>query len=193
MYSENAILTIANRIGWGKPQTDGFAIVLDEAIQNGTSKRNFQSFHQLVTVENVLAAIPNPAILDLDFNAKLDEIRDNAARSVLTLIIDLNPNSILTKDYSSIIISNPALFDEAVGHKVAISVLELFISTERENFSARSAQLAISSLKLEIEGWKNESGITVANGLGQKLDKAVTLGTERLFQTTKTVTFKQIW
>lgn len=193
MYSENAILTIANRIGWGKPQTDGFAIVLDEAIQNGTSKRNFQSFHQLVTVENVLAAIPNPAILDLDFNAKLDEIRDNAARSVLTLIIDLNPNSILTKDYSSIIISNPALFDEAVGHKVAISVLELFISTERENFSARSAQLAISSLKLEIEGWKNESGITVANGLGQKLDKAVTLATERLFQTTKTVTFKQIW
>lgn len=193
MYSENAISTIANRIGWGKLQKDGFAIVLDEAIQNGTSKRNFQSFHQLVTVENVLAAIPNPAILDLDFNAKLDEIRDNAARSVLTLIIDLNPNSILTKDYSSIIISNPALFDEAVGHKVAISVLELFISTERENFSARSAQLAISSLKLEIEGWKNESGITVANGLGQKLDKAVTLATERLFQTTKTVTFKQIW
>jgi hypothetical protein len=32
--------------------------------------------------------------------------------------------------------------------------------------------MAISSLKLEIEGWKNESGITVANGLGQKLNKA---------------------
>lgn len=193
MYSENAISTIAGRIGWGKPQTDGFTIELSEAIQNGTSKRNFQSFHQLVTVENVLAAIPNPDIHNADFNAKLDEIRDNAARSVLTLIIDLNPNSILTKDYSSIIISNPALFDEAVGHKVAISVLELFISTERENFSARSAQLAISSLKVEIEGWKNESGITVANGLGQKLDKAVTLATERLFQTKKTVSFKQIW
>ena len=193
MYSEIAISTIANRIGWGKPQTDGFAINLAEAIQNGTSKRNFQSFHQLVTVENILAAIPNPLIDDDDFNAKLEEIRDNAARSVLTLIIDLNPNSILSKDYSNTIISNPALFDEALGYKVAISVLELFISTERENFSTRSAQLAISSLKLELEGWKNEAGITVANGLGQKLDKAVTMATERLFPKNKTVTFKQIW
>ena len=130
---------------------------------------------------------------DDDFNAKLEEIRDNAARSVLTLIIDLNPNSILSKDYSNTIISNPALFDEALGYKVAISVLELFISTERENFSTRSAQLAISSLKLELEGWKNEAGITVANGLGQKLDKAVTMATERLFPKNKTVTFKQIW
>lgn len=193
MYSEIAISTIANRIGWGKPQTDGFAINLAEAIQNGTSKRNFQSFHQLVTVENILAAIPNPLIDDDDFNAKLEEIRDNAARSVLTLIIDLNPNSILSKDYSNTIISNPALFDEALGYKVAISVLELFISTERENFSTRSAQLAISSLKLELEGWKNEAGITVANGLGQKLDKAVTMATERLFPKNKTITFKQIW
>ena len=193
MYSEIAISTIANRIGWGKPQTDGFVIDLDEAIQNGTTKRNFQSFHQLVTVENILAAIPNPSIDDDDFNAKLEEIRNNAAISVLTLIIDLNPNSILSKDYSNTIISNPALFDEALGYKVAISVLELFISTERENFSTRSAQMAISSLKLELEGWKNEAGITVANGLGQKLDKAVTMATERLFPKNKTVTFKQIW
>ena len=82
---------------------------------------------------------------------------------------------------------------QTTGYKVAISVLELFISTERENFSTRSAQLAISSLKLELEGWKNEAGITVANGLGQKLDKAVTMATERLFPKNKTITFKQIW
>jgi len=193
MYSENAIATIANRIGWGKPQTDGFTIELYEAIQNGTGKRNFQSFHQLVTVENVLAAVPDPAIEDADFNAKLEEIRDNAARAILTSIIDLNPNSVLSKDYSNIIISNPTLFDDALGCAVAISVLELFISTERENFSTRSAQLSISALKVEIEGWKNDAGITVANGLGQKLDKAVTMATDKLFQTKKTVTFKQIW
>jgi hypothetical protein len=46
------------------------------------------------------------------------------------------------------------LFEDAVGYKVAISVLELFISTERLNTTERSAQMAISSLKLEIEGWK---------------------------------------
>lgn len=193
MYSEDAISTIASRIGWGKPQTDSFSIDLDDAIQDGTSKRKFQSFHQLVTVENVLAAVPDPAIDDTDFNAKLEEIRDNATRAILTLIIDLNPNSNLSKDYSSIIISNPALFDDAVGYKVAISVLELLISTERLNTTERSAQMAISALKLEIEGWKNDAGITVANGLGHKLDKAVTMASERLFQVKKTVTFKQIW
>jgi hypothetical protein len=34
-------------------------------------------------------------LLFKEFNAKLSEIRDHAARAVLTLIIDLNPNSIL--------------------------------------------------------------------------------------------------
>ena len=193
MYSEQSIQIISNRIGWGKPQTDGFTINLEEAIQNGTSKRNFQSFHQLVTVENVLAAVPDPDISPEDFNAKLAEIRDNAVRAVLTLIIDLNPNSILETDYSDSIIANPILFDDAVGYKVAMSVLELFISTERENFSTRSAQLTISSLKLEIEGLKNESGITVANGLGQKLNKAVTMVSNRLFPINSTVQNGKPW
>jgi hypothetical protein len=40
-----------------------------------------------------------------------------------------------------------------VGYKVAISI-RAFISTERLNTTERSAQMAISSLKLEIEGWK---------------------------------------
>lgn len=193
MYNEQSIETISNRIGWGKPQVDSFALVLDEAIENGTSKRTFQSFHQLVTVENVLAAVPDSAISETDFNAKLSEIRDNAVRSVLTLIIDLNPNSILDSDYSDIVITNPVLFEDAVGYKVAISVLELFISTERLNTTERAAQMAISSLKLEIEGWKNESGITVANGLGQKLNKAVAMASNKLFPINATVQNGKSW
>jgi hypothetical protein len=193
MYSEQSIKAVSNRIGWGKPQVDGFAIILDEAIENGTSKRNFQSFHQLVTVENVLAAVPDAAISDADFNTKLSEIRENAAIAVLNLIINLNPNSILDSDYSEIIIANPALFEDALGYKVAISVLELFISTERLNTTERSAQMAISSLKLEIEGWKNESGITVANGLGQKLNKAITMASHKLFPITATVQSGKSW
>ena len=85
------------------------------------------------------------------------------------------------------------MFDDAVGYKVAISVLEMFISTERKNFSERSAQMAISSLKLEIEGWKNESGITVANGLGQKLDKAVRKASIKLFPVNPIVQNGKSW
>jgi hypothetical protein len=111
----------------------------------------------------------------------------------LTLIIDLNPNSILDSDYSDIVITNPVLFEDAVGYKVAISVLELFISTERLNTTERAAQMAISSLKLEIEGWKNESGITVANGLGQKLNKAVAMASNKLFPINVTVQNGKSW
>jgi hypothetical protein len=84
------------------------------------------------------------------FNAKLSEIRETC-QSSLTLIIDLNPNSILIQIYSN----NHANFylKMLVGYKVAISI-RAFISTERLNTTERSAQMAISSLKLEIEGWK---------------------------------------
>jgi hypothetical protein len=33
MYNVTKHKTISNRIGWGKPQVDGFAITLDEAIE----------------------------------------------------------------------------------------------------------------------------------------------------------------
>lgn len=193
MYSELSIETISKRIGWGKPQVDGFTILIDEAIENGTSKRNFQSFHQLVTLENVFAAVPDPNISDEDFNAKLEQIRDNATRAILTMIIDLNPISVFETDYSDIIIANPVLFDDALGYSVAITVLELLISTERLNTTDRSAQMAISSLKLEIEGWKNESGITVANGLGQKLNKSVIMASKKLFPINPTVKNGNAW
>jgi hypothetical protein len=52
--------------------------------------------------------------------------------------------------------------------------------------------MAISSLKLEIEGWKNESGIT-ANGLGQKLNKAITMASHKLFPINATVQNGKSW
>ena len=192
MYSEQSIETISKRIGWGKPQVGGF-FELEEAVENGTSKRNFQSFHQLVTVENVFAAVLDLNISAEDFNLKLTEIRDNVTRSVLTTVIDLNLGSDSAADYSETIISNAVLFDDAVGYGVAISILELFISTDRINFRERSAHMAISSLKLEIEGWKNEAGITVANGLGQKLDKAVRKASIKLFPVNPIVQNGKSW
>ena len=57
MYSEEIIQSLTERIGFGSPQEDSFVLAISEAIQNGASGRFFKSFHSLVTLENIIAAI----------------------------------------------------------------------------------------------------------------------------------------
>jgi hypothetical protein len=52
--------------------------------------------------------------------------------------------------------------------------------------------MAISSLKLEIEGWKMNLEF-VANGLGQKLNKAITMVSHKLFPINATVQNGKSW
>jgi len=50
MYSEEIKATLAQRIGFGTSNEDGFTIEIDEANSVGTSGLFFSSFHALVTV-----------------------------------------------------------------------------------------------------------------------------------------------
>jgi hypothetical protein len=70
----------------------------------------------------------------VEFNAKL---KGMLPEQFWSLIIDLNPNSILDSDYSQIIIANPVLFED-VGYKVAISVLELFYINREVKYKSSS-------------------------------------------------------
>lgn len=181
MYLEPAITTLTQRISWGIPQEDSFVLVLNSTNLAGTSGRNFQSFHQLVTVENVLAAIGKMNATAEEFNAILSDIRKQAVLEIVPLIIDKNLDSIQSEDYTSMIIENAVLFDDAIGYKVAISVLELFVSTKRSNLTERNAKLAISNLKLELNGFRNDSGYVVAKGLIFYLNDAIKTATNKLF------------
>ena len=100
---------------------------------------------------------------------------------IVPLIIDKNLDSISSEDYTDIIIENAVLFDDAIGYKVAISVLELFVSTKRSNLPERNAKLAISNLKLELNGFRNETGYIVAKGLIFFLNDAIKKATNKLF------------
>lgn len=181
MYLETAISTLIERISWANPQEDSFVIELDPDNLTGTSGRNFQSFHQLVTVENIYAAISNIDANAEEFNIILSNIRKQAVLKILPLVIDYNQLSVSSTDYTDLIIDNAILFDDAIGYQTAINVLELFVSTKRSNLSERNAKLAISNLKLEINGFKNETGYTVAKGLVFFLNEAIRIASDKLF------------
>lgn len=194
MYLERAIESLTERIRWAAPEETSFPLTLDASNGTGTSGRTFKAFHQLVTIENVYAAISNLNPTAEDFNAILSDIIKQAVLSIVPLIIDKSINSVYRTDYTDLIIDNSVLFDDAIGYQVAISVLELFMSTKRSNLPERNAKLAISNLKLEINGFRNDNGHVIARGLIYDLKDALKLARYKLFPTEVIINApKYIW
>lgn len=181
MYSELTISTIAERIKWNDSLDSAFAVELSEDNQKGTSSKHFQSFHNLVSIDNIYAAVPEIDMDAEDFNNYLTDIRLQATLQALNDILETNENYDPVKDYSEVLISNAALFDNAIGYKVAINVLELYLSTSRSNFTERNAKLSASNLKLELEGFVNENGVMVAKGIKYYYQNAIKKAVEKLF------------
>ena len=181
MYSPEIIQSLTERIGFGSPQEDGFTLTISEAIQNGDSGRTFKSFHSLVTLENIIAGIEKEQPTATQFEQILNEYRKGAVLEVLNVIMDQHPDYVANDSYDAIITENIALFDNAIGYKVAVMVIEMFMSTKRKNIVERNAKLAVSNLKLELEGYRNDSGVLVAQGLVHKYGNAIKLAQNKLF------------
>ena len=181
MYSEEIIQSLTERIGFGSPQEDSFVLEISEAIQIGASGRFFKSFHSLVTLENIIAAIEKQNINAEEFEALLNEYRKGASLEVLSLILDSHQDYVSNDSYDAIITQNVSLFDNAIGYKVVIMVIEMFMSTKRSNIVERNAKLAVSNLKLELEGYRNDSGVLVAKGLVHKFENAIKTAQKKIF------------
>ena len=181
MYSQEIITSLTERIGFGSPQEDGFTLTISEAIQNGDSGRTFKSFHSLVTLENIIAGIEKEQPTTTQFEQILNEYRKGAVLEVLNVIMDQHPDYVANDSYDAIITENIALFDNAIGYKVAVMVIEMFMTTKRKNIVERNAKLAVSNLKLELEGYRNDSGVLVARGLINKFGTAIKLAQNKLF------------
>ncbi len=181
MYSEEIIQSLTERIGFGLPVEDGFALNISDAIQNGTSGRFFKSFHSLVTVENIIAGIENNQLTEQEFEDILIGYRKAAVLEILNLIMDQHPDYIAKDSYDALITENIVLFDNAIGYKVGMMIIEMLMTTKRSNIVERNAKLSVSNLKLELEGYRNDSGILVAQGLVQKFLIAIKLAQNKLF------------
>ena len=193
MYSKEIIQSLTERIGFGSPQEDSFVLAISEAIQNGASGRFFKSFHSLVTLENIIAAIEKQNINSEEFEALLNEYRKGASLEVLSLVLDSHQDYVLNDSYDAIITQNVSLFDNAIGYKVAIMVIEMFMSTKRSNIVERNAKLSVSNLKLELEGYRNDSGVLVAKGLVHKFENAIKTAQKKIFPFKLTVEDGNAW
>ena len=193
MYSEEIIQSLTERIGFGSPQEDSFTLQISEAIQIGASGRIFKSFHSLVTLENIIAAIENLQPTAEEFEAILNEFKKGAVLEVLSLVLDSHQDYINDDSYDATITQNIILFDNAIGYKVAIMVIEMFMSTKRNNIVERNAKLSVSNLKLELEGYRNDSGILVAKGLVHKFENAIKTAQKKIFPFKLTVEDGNAW
>lgn len=193
MYSEEIIQSLTERIGFGSPQEDSFTLQISEAIQNGASGRIFKSFHSLVTLENIIAAIENLQPTAEEFEAILDEFKTGAVLEVLSLVLDSHEDYVSNDSYDASITQNISLFDNAIGYKVAIMVIEMFMSTKRSNIVERNAKLSVSNLKLELEGYRNDSGVLVAKGLVHKFENAIKTAQKKIFPFKLTVEDGNAW
>ena len=193
MYSELAISVISQRIKWNASLDSEFTIALSDGNATGTSGKHFQSFHNLVSIDNIYASVPEIDMDEEPFNELLTDIRLQATLQTLNDIMDKHERYIPETDYSDVIISNAGLFDTAVGNKVAITVLELFLSTTRINLHERNAKLSASNLKLDLEGFKNENGHVVAKGIKSSYYSAVKAASNKLFPFEIVVNSPKIW
>lgn len=181
MYSDISIETLETRIGWEKSLDTDFAIELNGEVLTADSGRKVNSFHQLVTVDNVYAAVSKIDMEAVEFNGFLSSVRKQSVQEVLTLIFDQHTSYDDAVDYSNLIISKPRLFDDAIGYSIAIKMLELFISSTRSNFSERNSKLSFQNLKLELEGVRNDGGFYVSKGIEYKFRTAITKAHKVIF------------
>ena len=181
MYNETSIATLIGRIGFEKPMDTAFAIEIDEEVLSADSGRKVNSFHQLATIENLYAAVQIVDLEAVDFNGFLSSLREQSVKEIMTAILDQNTLYDELVDYSATIISRATIFDDAIGYCIAIKALELFISSSRKNFLERNTKLSFQSLKIELEGVRNDGGFFVAKGINYKMERAIQKAQRILF------------
>lgn len=165
MYSEAIIDTLETRVGWSLPINSDFPFVIDAFNQQSYSGRLFQYFHMYVTVENVLATLPNRDETELEFNTFLTNLRRQAVYDALVLVIDQDPNYDPTVSHDTYINQHLRLFDDVIGYCVAKKLIQLLVMSIRSN---RIERVSSEVLAYELSGKKG----TVQDSLDNSVEAA---------------------
>ncbi len=148
MYSDAIIDTLETRVGWSLPINSTFPFTIDAFNLQSDSGRLFQYFHMYVTVENVLATLPNRDETEVEFNQFLTDLRRQAVYDALVLVIDQDPNYDATLNHDTYINNHLRLIDDVIGYCVAKKLIQLLIMSIRSNRIERlSADVLAYGLK----------------------------------------------
>lgn len=165
MYTEAIIDTLETRVGWALPINSQFPFAIDAFNQQSDSGRLFQFFHMYVTVENVLATLPNRNETELELNQFLKDLRRQAVYNALVMVIDQDPNYDATMNHDSYINDHIRLFDDVIGYCVAKKVIQLLVMSIRSN---RIERISSEVLAYELSMKKG----TVADSLEESVNSA---------------------
>lgn len=193
MYTESSKILISKRVGWDNPTGSLFPITINAENLIATSGRRVNSFHQLANVVNLYYTIDESFTIESDFNSLLKEIRLQAAIEVMNKILDQHHCYDFDFDYDKKIEKYQSLFDEPLGYLIAIKCIETYISSNRSNYIERNAKLSFEMLKIELEGVKNEHGITISQGLNSKFYSSVNKAQKKIFPEPIQIIGTSVW
>ena len=167
MFNESNIQELKDRLGWSEYENLVYANKLNSDSKKKDSGLTLNSFHKLVTAENVFYCQPNKDIIDIDFNAYLDEMLENVIRDILTDVFILDSRAIKKSDNTAIIsaMCDGGVFDKCIGYCHAVKVLELFTATTRSNRIETIAGHNYANLMSELKGYSTKDGVLVSKGL----------------------------
>ena len=180
MYSEIAIASLVNRIGFGRADT--IDIEVDPVHTTGTSGRTLPFFHKLATLKNIYNTAEKPVMTSVEFNDFLAQMKLDAVKGALSAILDRHTEYQPDEDYSDLILTRPGIFDDAIGYTLASTVVEQLISTSRSNYLESSAKLSYQQLKMEIDGVVDDSGRIRVKGLKREQLYAVKQAISAIFK-----------
>lgn len=170
MFQESEIALLRDRLGWSEFEKEEYAGKLDATNLTKTSGRTLNSFHSLVTIENIYNCVSEKDISDADFNAVIKETLDNVIIDVLTDVFVSDSRSNPLTDNASIIAkySSTGLFDNAIGVCHAIKVLELILSSVRSNRIELETKENAALIQSYIKGNYTQEGKLLVDGLIHK-------------------------
>ena len=185
---------LIGRIGWDVTIPPN-PITVSNGNKASTSGRFFNSFHKLVTAENVNDSVNNLKIAEADLNVELAKMKKDSVLEVLNKLFDTNPRAnhqntekfysinYSANGYDSLISQFGTVFDQAIGYSMAVRALQLFITSERSNSAQRKMKQSYDFLKSELEGIKDKDGNILAVGVNALFDIAINDANEILFPT----------
>lgn len=148
---------LVDRIGWRDDNTvTGIVISANNLLTN--SGRFFQDEHSAITLANIRDCQPILNILDADFNIYLEQLKNQVALQVLSVVFEKDTVN------DSLFTLYPSSFDNAVSLRMVIVVSELMMTSTRYNVTERFSKDFVSKLNYDIfREAPNKFAISAAN------------------------------
>lgn len=172
MYSTENIQLLFDRLGWRNSDADKLTAIVSAENKLSNSGRYFEDFSPIITLKRLYDCLEEAFLNDSLFNLKLTELNTAVVYEVLDRSFNYNSKTCQITDRNECIISNEGLFDEALGYGMAIKVIDIMLSSHRENISQVKVEESYNEMMVQLNGFFDD-GKVVVPGLTQKYDAAL--------------------